>query len=50
MPLCDKIFCYDNSGLNHVPIFEQEKNIMRIFLQDLYEKILRQADEYEKTK
>ncbi|MBN2590560.1 MAG: zeta toxin [Sedimentisphaerales bacterium] len=45
MPLCDKIICYDNSGLKPVPVFEQENKTCHIFIQDLYEKITRQTDE-----
>jgi predicted ABC-type ATPase len=50
IPLCDKVFCYDNSGPKPVPVFEQESKTRRIFIQDLYKRILRQSDEYKATK
>jgi predicted ABC-type ATPase len=50
IPLCDKIFCYDNSGMNPVPVFERYGKEQRIFIQDKYKRILRQSDEYKTTK
>jgi len=50
IPLCDKVLCYDNSGPKPVPIFEQDGKIRRIFIRDLYERILRQSDDYKTTK
>ena len=47
IPLCDKVLCYDNSGPKPVPVFEQDGKTLRIFIQDLYEKILRQSDDYK---
>jgi predicted ABC-type ATPase len=50
IPLCDKVFCYDNSGPKPVPVFEQQGKIRRILVKDLHEDILRQSDEYKATK
>lgn len=44
IPLCDKVVCYDNSGPKPVPVFEQDGRDQRIFIQNLYERILRQSD------
>jgi predicted ABC-type ATPase len=49
IPLCDKVICYDNSKTEPVPIFEQDGQYRRIFIQDIYETILRQSDEYKTT-
>ncbi len=49
-PLCDKTICYDNSGPKPIPVFEQYGRDQRIFIQDIYERILRQPDDYETTK
>ncbi|MGA2092192.1 MAG: zeta toxin family protein [Sedimentisphaerales bacterium] len=45
MPVCDKVICYDNSGLNLVPVFEYDGKEHRIFNQNIYEEILRQSNE-----
>ncbi|MFA5293087.1 MAG: zeta toxin family protein [Phycisphaerae bacterium] len=50
IPLCDKTLCYDNSGPKPVPVFEQDGKTQRIFIQDLYKRILRQSDDYKATK
>lgn len=50
IPLCDKVICYDNSGPKPVPVFEQDGKDRRIFIQNIYEKILRQSDDYKTTK
>lgn len=50
IPLCNKIVCYDNSGLKPVPVFEQYGEDKQIFIQDIYKRILRQSDDYKKTK
>ncbi len=47
IPLCDKVICYDNSRPKPVPVFEQTGKNRRIFNQDVYEKILRQSDDYK---
>ncbi len=39
IPLCDRIICYDNSRPKFVPIFEQAGKDLRIFNQELYERI-----------
>jgi len=50
IPLCDKVVCHDNSGPKPVRVFEQDGETLRIFIQDLYERILRQSDDYKATK
>jgi len=50
IPLCDKAICYDNSKPKPVSIFEQDGKDRRIFIQDTYEIILRQSDDYKATK
>jgi predicted ABC-type ATPase len=45
IPLCDKVICYDNSGPNLVPVFEQDGKVQRIFNQNIYEIILGQSNE-----
>jgi len=47
IPICDKVICYDNSRPKPVPVFEQGGKNRRIFNQDVYEKILRQSDDYK---
>jgi predicted ABC-type ATPase len=47
MPLCNKIICYDNSGPKLVPVFEHNDKKLSIFNKDIFEKILRQSDEYK---
>ncbi len=47
IPLCNKTICYDNSGPKPVSVFEQVGKDLRIFNQELYERILRQSDEYK---
>lgn len=49
IPLCDKISCYDNSGPQPNPVFEQvrrSKNIMNV---EVYDEIIECADAYEKN-
>ena len=50
LPLCDKTICYDNSGPKPIPVFQQYGRDQRIFIQDIYERILRQSDDYKTTK
>jgi predicted ABC-type ATPase len=47
IPLCDKIAFYDNSGLNPVRFFSQDRNGQEILNKDIYERILRCADDYQ---
>ena len=47
LPLCDKTICYDNSGLKPIPVFEQYGRNQRVFVQDVYERILRQSHDYK---
>jgi predicted ABC-type ATPase len=47
IPLCDKVSCYDGSKPKPVPVFEQDGKTLRIFIQDLYEIILRQSNDYK---
>jgi predicted ABC-type ATPase len=50
IPLCNKILCYDNSEMKPILVFEQSGENRRIFVEDIYQTILRQSDEYKKTK
>ena len=50
IPLCDKVVCYSNSGLKPIPVFEQDGRRRNIFIPDIYERILRQSDDYKATK
>ncbi len=50
IPLCDKAICYDNSNPKPVPVFEQDGKNRRIFIEDIYDRILRQSDDYKTTK
>jgi predicted ABC-type ATPase len=49
IPLCDKIVCYDNSGSEPVLIFGQDKNGLKIVNNDIYERIIRCADDYKRN-
>lgn len=49
MPLCDKIFYYDNSGLKPILIFKQDRKGCRILKQELYTNILRYADDNKRN-
>jgi predicted ABC-type ATPase len=49
IPLCDKAICYDNSRPKYVPVFEKSDKDLRIFNQNIYERIVRQSNEYKKT-
>ena len=49
MPLCDKISCYDNSNPEPVLVFEQDENGNDIINEDLYQAILRCADDYKRN-
>ena len=46
MPLCDKISCYDNSNPEPVLIFEQDASGSSIRNREIYDEILRCADDY----
>lgn len=45
IPLCDKIVCYDNSNTKPAAVFEQTRNNKKIINRQVYEKILRTANE-----
>ncbi len=49
IPLCDKVFCYDNSKPKYAPVFEKSSNHLHIFEQNIYERIIEQSNEYKKT-
>ena len=49
IPLCDKVLSYDNSKPKYAPVFEKRRNDLRIFDQNIYERIIGQSNEYEKT-
>ncbi len=50
MPLCDKIFCYDNSGPKPVLFFKQDKKGQRILKPELYAKILRYSNDIKRNR
>jgi len=41
IPLCDKLFCYDNSKPEPVLIFRRDRSGLSILKQDIYAKIMR---------
>jgi len=45
MPLCDNVFCYDNSGSKPVRFFGQDENGQEILNKDIYEQFLRCAND-----
>lgn len=49
IPLCDKIICYDNSKPKYAPVFEKSSKDLRIFDQNIYDRIIEQSNEYKKT-
>ncbi len=49
IPLCDKVFCYDNSQLEYTPIFEHDSSGVRILNQDIYFSIMRQSNDNKKN-
>jgi len=49
IPLCDKVVCYDNSGSKPVLFFGQDEKGQYILNQDIYERILRCADDYKRN-
>ena len=50
LPLCDKVSCYDNSNPEPIPVFEQASENQNIIDIEIYEKIVRCANEYKKNK
>jgi len=49
IPLCDKTLCYDNSGPKPVLVFRQDEEGQYILNRDIYERILRQSDDYKRN-
>jgi predicted ABC-type ATPase len=49
IPLCDKVVCYDNSGTEPILIFGQDENGQKILNNDIYERIIRCADDYKRN-
>jgi predicted ABC-type ATPase len=49
IPLCDKAICYDNSRPKPISVFEQNGKALRILNHDIYEKILRQSNDYKEN-
>lgn len=49
MSLCDKISCYDNSNPEPVLVFEQDENGDEILNKNIYQSILRCADDYKRN-
>jgi len=48
--LCDNIICYDNSGPEPVLAFKNDKNGQHLLNREIYEKILRCADDYKRNR
>ena len=49
IPLCDKVSCYDNSNPKPVLVFEQDTQGNAILNKDIYQRILRCADDYKRN-
>jgi predicted ABC-type ATPase len=49
-PLCDKVFCYDNSNPKPVLIFEQDEKGQKISVNNIYKKIIRCSNDYKRNK
>ncbi len=47
--LCDKVYCYDNSNPEPVLVFEQDAKGNDITNMDIYQRILRCADDYRRN-
>lgn len=47
IPLCDKTICYDNSRPDPIPVFRQDSKGRRVLNKSIYEKIVRQANDYK---
>lgn len=44
-PLCDEVFCYDNSSMEPVPVFSDQKGTREVFDSDRYRLILESIHE-----
>ncbi len=49
MSLCDKVSCYDNSNPEPILVFEQDAKGNNITNMDIYQRILRCADDYKRN-
>ena len=49
VPICGKISVYDNSSPEPVLVFEQDKNGDHILNKDIYQRIVRCADDYKRN-
>lgn len=49
MPLCDKVSCYDNSNPEPVLIFDQDEQGSNMVNKEIYNEILRCADDYKRN-
>ena len=49
MPLCDKVSCYDNSNPEPVLFSEQDAKGNEILNEDIYQRILRCANDYKRN-
>jgi len=49
IPLCNKIVCYNNSGLEPVRFFERDENGQTVLDKDIYAQILRYDDDYKRN-
>lgn len=49
IPLCDKIFCYDNSGSEPVIVFVKDENGQKISNNNIYDRIIECANGYKRN-
>ncbi|MBN1972948.1 MAG: hypothetical protein JW787_04875 [Sedimentisphaerales bacterium] len=49
IPLCDKIFCYDNSGSEPVIVFVKDENGQKISNNNMYDRIIECANGYKRN-
>jgi predicted ABC-type ATPase len=49
IPLCDKIFCYDNSGSEPIIVFVKDKNGQKISNNDIFESIVEYSNGYKRN-
>ena len=49
IPVCDKVSFYDNSSPEPMPVFEQDASGDNILNSDIYQRILRCADDYKRN-
>jgi predicted ABC-type ATPase len=49
IPLCHKVVCYDTSALEPVRVFERDGSVQKVLKKEIYENILRCANEYKRN-